>query len=199
MASGLTEIADLILEDGTGIEDANSYNDIATVDAYANLRQDAPALAWIGADESNKVAALIIATQYLDLRWSYRGFITYPGSDALVTQKLQWPRDNVADSRGVPIAEDVIPIIISEACSEYAARAIDPATNEARALLNDLVTQDASGRSIIETLAVVGPLKEQFKYKSSGGRNRYTDYGTADRIIRDSGFLSGSGESAVTQ
>ncbi len=197
MASGLTEAADLIVEDGTGIDDANSYASRATVEAYANLRQDVFAVAWTGADEPNQVAALVIASQYLDLRWRYEGVITNPGTDVLVTQKLQWPRTGVVDCRGVAVEDDEIPLTLEEACSEYAARAIDPVTGDARALLVDLESQDASGRNVIETLAEVGPLKEQIKYSKTKGTRTWANYGNADRIIRESGYLASAGETLV--
>lgn len=197
MATGLTEAADLVVEDGTGKSDANSYNDIATVTAYCNLRQDSFTARWAEADEPNRVAALIIATQYLDLRWLWEGAITNVGDDLTLPQKLQWPREFTLDDRSVEIDNDEIPDRISEAISEYAVRALDPTTFDAVLLLPDLETQDAAGRHIIETLNQVGPLKEQTKYSSTKGRTRFPDYGTADRIIRKSGLILASGGSIV--
>lgn len=197
MATGLTEVADLIVEDGTGIDDANSYAALATITAYVNLRQDAVLSNWTIANESNQVAAAIIATQYLDLRWCYESTITNPGTDILLPQALQWPRLFAVDSRGVTVEEDEVPTYIIDGLAEYAARAINLTTFEAQALLVDSVTQDPSGRFITETLKQVGPLKSQVKYSETKGTKTFENYGNADRIIRTSGLVVFSGASAI--
>ncbi len=197
MASGLTEADDLVVEDGSGVDDANSYSDIATVLAYTRLRQDANLAPWNTADESNQVAALIIATQYVDLRWRYEGIISFPGDDTTLPQALQWPRARAVTDRGISVPDDELPSDIVDATAEYAARAIDPVTFQARALLIDSVTQDASGRFITETLEQVGPLREQIKYSDTKATRKFADYGNADRIIKFSGLLSLAGERAL--
>lgn len=198
MANGLTESNDLIVEDGTGIDDANSYAARATIDEYVNLRQDAVLANWSIADESNQVAALIIATQYLDIRWCYKSSITNLGTDIILPQALQWPRLLLVDSRGVTIESDEIPTYIIDGLAEYASRAIDPVTFEARALLVDSVTQDPSGRFIKETFEQVGPLRELIKYSESKATRKIADYGNADRILRNSGLVVlGAGSMAI--
>jgi len=198
MASGLTEVADLVVEDGTIVAGANSYNALADITAYATLRQDTPAVAWLNAGESDQVAAAIIAADYMDTRWKFSSSISDPGTDVLAAQDLEWPRLAQYDSRWVWIADDEIPGWITDAHSEYAMRAITPATFVARALLNDLVTQDASGRFIKETFQQVGPLRKQVKYSDSKGTKTWSNYGNADRIMRASGLVvSASGTMAV--
>jgi hypothetical protein len=198
MASGLTESADLIVEDGTGKDDSNSYSDLAGVTAYVNLRQDVNLLPWLGANESNRVAAAIIATQFLDLRWRYEGSIANPGDDEEVRQRLQWPRSGVYDDRGVEVEDDEIPELLAEAFAEYSARALDPTTFQARQLLTDQTTEDGTGarRRVKETYKKVGPIVNQVKYfgRSSG---KFADYGNADEIIKRSGYLSTAGERTV--
>jgi hypothetical protein len=194
MATGLTEAADLIVEDGTLVVDANSYNTIAFIDAYVNLRQDAVLSRWRNANEANKVAAAIIGTEYLDMRWAYGGDIVEAGDDVTLPQVLMWPRSDMFDARGVEIEEDEIPIILKNAHAEYAARSIVATTFAAGALLADSETQDPSGRFVTEKLKQIGPLKTHTKYSGSKGRQVFADYGNADRLIRMSGFLASSGE-----
>lgn len=197
MSTGLTEATDLIVEDGSGIDDANSYADRATISAYVNLRQDAVLSNWTVANESNQVAAAIIATQYLDLRWCFESSITNPGTDLLLPQALQWPRLLAVDSRGVTIEDDEVPTDIIDGLAEYAARAINPTTFEAQALLVDSVTQDPSGRFIKETFQQVGPLRELTKFSETKPRTTFQDYGNADRILRTSGLVIFSGNMAI--
>lgn len=61
----------MIVEDGTGLLDANSYASIATADAFAALSGagiDA-ALAWAALDDAAKEQHLIIATDYIDRKF----------------------------------------------------------------------------------------------------------------------------------
>lgn len=199
MAEGLTESADLIVEDGTIVADANSYQTLAAILSYANLRQDKYALAWIEADESNRVAAAIIATDYMDDRWCFTSTITDVGTDLLAAQELQWPRLQQTDSRGVVVFDDEIPGWVTDSHSEYAMRSIfASATFEATALRLDSVTQDVSGRFIKETFKQVGPLRSQVKYSESKATRKTADYGNADRILRVSGLVVlGAGSSAI--
>ena len=197
MASGLTESADLIVEDGSGIEDANSYSDIATALAYINLRQSAKLTPFKSAIESNRVAALILASEYIDLRWRYEGVITFPGDDVTLPQALQWPRDGAVDDRGLIVADDELPLSLVNATIEYAARAINPTTFDAQSLLSDRPVDDDSGKFITEKTEVLGPLRETTKWSGSKGRTTWVDYGNADRIMRNSGLLATSGERLV--
>lgn len=197
MSEGLTELADLIVEDGSGIAGANSYNDLAAITAYATLRQDVYALAWLEADESNQVSGAIIATDYMDDRWCFTSSITDIGTDILAAQDLQWPRLEQKDSRGVTVAEDEIPGWITDSHAEYAVRTITPITFIAKALRVDLVTQDASGRFIKETFEQVGPLREQIKYSDTKATRKTADYGNADRILLNSGLVVLGGSMAI--
>lgn len=74
-----------VVEDGTGLPNANSYLAVADADAY---NVDHGNTAWLGADV-DKQAALIRATAYIDA--SYRGrFPGYPTSGRI--QNREWPR-----------------------------------------------------------------------------------------------------------
>lgn len=198
MAEGLSESADLVVENGTIIAGANSYNTLAAVNAYATLRQDTYALAWLEADESNRVAAAVIATDYMDGRWCFTSTITDPGTDLLAAQDLQWPRLQQTDSRGVIVADDEVPGWVTDSHAEYAMRVIDTTTFLAKALRVDLETQDASGRFIKETFEQVGPLRERIKYSESKATRKTADYGNADRILLNSGLVVlGAGSMAI--
>ena len=196
MASGLTEAGDLVVEDGTGKDDANSYSSIADADTYANERQVGAFIAWKDADESNKVAALIIATQYVDLRWRYVGSISVEDAGAGDPQALKWPRGPAVDADGIDVSDEVASQII-DATVEYAARAIDPTTLEARELLFDEENLDSANRFIKLKREKLGPLEEETRYSESRATSKLRDYGRADKIIRESGLLAGAGERTV--
>jgi hypothetical protein len=72
----------IILEDGTGRADANSYADINEADLYHSLRGNSD---WTDADITDKIAALVRATDYIES--------TYEADNEPLTdvQSLQWP------------------------------------------------------------------------------------------------------------
>ncbi len=198
MSTGLTESADLTLEDGTGVVGANTYNALTTITDYATDRQTGPFQNWLDADESNQVSAAIIAAKYVDDRWGpFKSVILEDGDDdPALAQGLLFPKAfEVIDSRGLEVSETV-PIQISQAHSEYACRAIDPTTLEAVELQPDLVRQDDAGRTVDRKREVLGPLEEETWFGSSG-KVKWTDFGTADQIIRQSGLLASSGETIL--
>ena len=197
MASGLTELANLIVEDGDGIADANSYQTLAAITAYANLRQYGPFTAWGNANESNQVAAAIEAARYMDVRWSFDGYISYENTGLGDPQTLKWPRTNSVDIDGIAWESDEIPLQILNAHSEYAARAIDATTLEAVSLQSDLVTQDESGRFIERTREKLGPLESETRYSTSKRVHKWPRYGSADQILLSSGLIVTRGNRSI--
>jgi hypothetical protein len=77
----------LIVEDGTGLADADSYLSLAGADAYHGALGNG---SWATAAAAEREAALRRATQYLDTRYRWRG---EPLTD---TQALAWPRTAAA-------------------------------------------------------------------------------------------------------
>ncbi len=96
-------MASLIPEDGTGIENADTYATAAEVSAYAAKR----GLAFT-AVEAEQERALVLACDYLQtLNW--KGTPTNP------TQALAWPRKGITG-----IADDQIPAALKNAQSQLA-------------------------------------------------------------------------------
>lgn len=91
----------LIIEDGSGLPDAESYVGVADCEAYALSH----GLAFAG-DEPVKDARLRRATQYLDAQY------TFKGEEQTDTQALAWPR---SVATGVPRE-------IVSACCELACK-----------------------------------------------------------------------------
>jgi hypothetical protein len=85
----------LIIEDGSNVENANSYVSAADARTFATLRG-----IELSADDSVVEAQLILAMDYIEaLRDDFKGFKTNErlnGSEyEEVAQSLQWPRCNV--------------------------------------------------------------------------------------------------------
>ena len=77
----------LIVEDGTGVVSANSYDTVANAQSYFDLKGTTIVIT----EES-----LINATQYLDLRFGMQ----YNGSKIGQDQSLSYPRTSFADQEG---------------------------------------------------------------------------------------------------
>jgi hypothetical protein len=143
----------VIVEDGTGKADANSYASEAEADAYIAARGDP---AWGALQASEKSAALIRATDYM------RGYMhIWKGVRAVSTQALDWPRRYVYDFDGTLLAENVLPLPVKTACIELAHRAAaGPLTIEPE--------YDASGRLPTKIVKKVGPIDKELTYPQRG-------------------------------
>lgn len=175
--------AELILEDGTGIVDANTYALFVTADAYHSLRGN---VAWADADDVDKATALVNATLYTDLRWSYVGSISVEDTGAGDPQALDWPRNNfdfdLFDSDGIDVT-DTVPQQIIDGMLEYALRALEGP------LLPDPTVPDDAGRFVKLTREKLGPLEEEIRYSDSRGTRTTRRYPVPDTIIRQSGLV----------
>lgn len=144
----------LIVEDGTGLANAESYASVATANAYHTAMGNA---AWTGVD-AVKEAALRRATQYLDTRYRYRGL------PLTQTQALAWPRSyTLSASLGYEWSQqfnDWPPSRLVDACCELALRALTGA----------LYADQEAGRVKAET---VGPISVTYAEQANGGQVRY--------------------------
>lgn len=142
----------LIIEDGTGVANANSFVTDAEYTAYATSRG-----LTVGADAVIREKELILASDFLEsLRASYQGFKTDQ------TNSLQWPRRGVFID-GFPVLDDSIPQELKNAQIEAAAFAN----------ANDLISNKASQNVESEKVDVI-----EISY-FSGGK---TGSGALDRI-----------------
>ncbi len=101
-----------IVEDGTIVEDANSYVTEAEFDYYCDSLGKDP-------DDGDVEQALVRGTQAIDARYRAR----YPGTRAEGRdQSLEWPRTEATDINGFDIDEDEIPQEVKDAVCEAALR-----------------------------------------------------------------------------
>lgn len=97
----------LIVEDGTGLTNSNSY--LSLSDALTLIKSTAGNVDWQLASASQRQVALIAATQYVDTKWRFYGQVMD------TTQALQWPRTKNWDSQGNLIPPGTLPIQLKKA------------------------------------------------------------------------------------
>jgi hypothetical protein len=172
----------LIVEDGTGLPNSNSYADATFADAYFLDRNNST---WAALSGTQKDAALIAATDYIDVRFGplFKGLILLDSAvdPDVVTQALQFPRD----------AFSGVPINVKKATAEYAVRA------SSSPLAPDLDV-DSSGFEISRKYEKVGPIEERTDFATSGaGSSRlyFKPYPAVDALLRP--FFRGNGSSVI--
>jgi len=126
----------LIVEDGTGKADAETYISLAGFKTYCARRNRR----YEDYIEPHMEAALIDATAYLDGRYLYKG------ARKLATQALEFPRTGLVDRSGHTISG--VPLRVAHACCELALKKLENGAS----LFEDL---DRGGQVVSET---VGPI-----------------------------------------
>lgn len=104
----------LIVEDGTGRADAESYCSVAYADAYFSARNVSN---WDGSD-AHKEGLLRLATDFMQQRYTS----LWQGYRKTSTQALDWPRYDVIAFE-YDVSSTVVPDAIMRACAELAHRA----------------------------------------------------------------------------
>jgi hypothetical protein len=102
----------LIVEDGTGRDDAESYVSVVDLKAYA----DARGLGYGSATDTALEQKLREATTYIDARYRYKGSRTSP------EQSLEFPRASLVDWSGLTVTG--VPRRVKHAACELALKAL---------------------------------------------------------------------------
>jgi len=136
----------LIVEDGTGRSDAESYISTIYARAYHAARGN---VAWEALTVAEMEEALRKATDYMVSEYRFR----WIGQRINTTQALDWPRYSIPDINNSTIPEEV-----KKACAEFALRSLSGP------LLDDL-SQAVIAKS-------VGPLSVTYD-RNSSQRRRY--------------------------
>jgi hypothetical protein len=103
----------LIVENGSMVNNANSFVDVQFVDTYQQMRgnttwPEAPAPPEEDPNNDIKVISIIKATDYLNgLNWSGRKY--YPD------QIMAWPRNNASNSYGIGLPCNIVPMAVKYA------------------------------------------------------------------------------------
>lgn len=139
----------LIVEDGTGVPEAESYNSIAAISAYWLKRPHTGyAVAWAAADSDTQEGAAREATDYLDATFG----ALYRGTRKGYVQGRLYPRSGADDGTGYPLPD--LPPELVQATSELAGRAV-----------SGLLSPDADLSGAIKSTSVkVGPITDSIEY-----------------------------------
>lgn len=156
--------ANFLVEDGTGVDGANSFVDVAYADQYF---LDRAVTTWTGVD-GVKQSALVRATDYVTTRYTLR--------------------DDLVPALGGPAADPVItvPDKLKRAISEYAVRALS-------ADLAPDPTVDESGQKVIGSTETVGPITETKSFTPGGTTFIFRPYPAADILLKGLIVRSGGG------
>lgn len=113
----------LIVEDGTGLSNAESYVSVAFVDNYFNTFYSAlPSYPWKAQREDLKEIALRQVTSYYEFKYA----IDLPGIRKTSSQNLSWPRIGALHD-GSYIDSAVVPTLLKQAIAELAIKYVtDP-------------------------------------------------------------------------
>lgn len=103
----------IVVEDGTGKTNANSYVSVADADAYLAIKIGQNS-AWNALVTGTKESYLEWATTLLDQRTRWSGFKSVQAS------ALAWPRTGVIDREGFSVATNVVPTPVADAVVEIA-------------------------------------------------------------------------------
>jgi hypothetical protein len=157
----------LIVEDGTGIQGAESYATVAYVTAYWAARtNDSNATIWAALnDDGKKEGSLRAATSYLDATWG----VMYKGKRRGWVQGLLWPRSGALDNDGYELP--ALPDELKRAVAELAVRA------SAGPLAPDV----AHGDAVKSESKKVGPLEVSTTYVD--GASTKVRYGIVEGLI----------------
>lgn len=148
-----------LAEDGTGLEESNSFTSVAYADDYFTDRGNTT---WEALTSEQKQVALIKSTDYIEQRWSE----SFWGAKLVSTQALSFPRTT----------DDAYPVRLKKACCEYAFLASQ----------NKLLSEpdlSSTGQLIKRKRERILGFEEEIHYDAY--RNgKYLPHPTADALIR---------------
>ena len=154
----------LVVENGTGLPDANSYCDLDYAVEYCTMKGYTD---WLKLSENQQKIFIIRGTEFVD------NFYTWKGIRHRQSQSMAFPRDDIYDDDRYPV--DGIPDKLKKACIEAAFL---NASSSANTLFS---TKDENGKAKkqkVDTLEV-----EYFNAEQSGLSAADVDYKTIYDIL----------------
>ena len=162
----------LVVEDGSGKPDADTYVSLTYANTYHEKRRNSR---WAG-DFSvhQREAGLIRAADYIDKRFGHR----FLGVQFRDEQALSWPRLDAVDRDG-RIYDGEVPLNIKKACAEYALRAaiigvlapdpvpLVPTQSLEFQMVPTARATESVGGEVIKRVEKVGPLEVSTSFQSS--------------------------------
>ena len=165
----------LIVEDGTGLADAESYISVLDCDALL-ISWGRSTAAWVALDDADKEGLLRNSTMFIDSDYSSK----FSGEVLNDTQALSWPRQNAYKRNGQFIPSDSVPAEVLRACSFIAVETITSGV---------YADEDNGARISSESVGLgSGALSEAKTYV--GGKETSYNSKSADLVLKP--VLSGS-------
>ena len=165
----------LIVEDGTGLANAESYISVADCDTIL-VSWGRSSSAWVALDETTKEAQLRNSTMYIDSTYAGK----WSGEVVNNTQSLSWPRLNAYKANGQSIPSDEVPSEVLRAASFIAVESIDGGV---------YANEDNGARIASESVGLgSGALSESKSY--IGGKDASYSSKSADLVLKP--LLSGT-------
>lgn len=154
-----------VVEDGTGLTNSNSYNDITFLDVYHTDRNNED---WLELTLQEKEVNAIKATDYIDVRFEYLG------QKLKNTQSLEFPRSNLFVD-GFQL--EGVPDILKKAHAELALISV------VQTLFNE-PTVSERGLFLTKERTQVGPIEEEFEYDPELGLTVTKEFPIPDRLLQ---------------
>lgn len=157
----------MVVEDGTGLTDSNSYVSVDFADDYFSARGVS---GWETLEEEAKEQALIKATDYID------NVFQWHGKKASSEQALRFPRNNLYDYEGNEITG--IPVNLMQAVCDAAVL-----VSEGTELFQ---TQEANGNVVSEKIGELSFTYQKSTSEAVSGLSLYDSINTKLRgLYRD--------------
>lgn len=145
----------IVVEDGTGLTNADSYISVADADTYFSILPTTLTSSWDALSTTDKENYLKWATRVLDTKTEFEGDKTVEAS------ALRWPRKCVTDRDGIDIDDNVVPKEVENATVELV-----------RILLGEDITtgQDVDNLKFIKVDVI------ELEYQDDTAQNRIPAY-----------------------
>lgn len=165
----------LIVEDGTGLADAESYISVADCDSIL-VSWGRSTTEWEALTEAQKEGQLRNSTMYIDSTYAHK----FSGEVLNSVQALAWPRQDAYKKNGQSIPSDEVPGEVKNACAFVAVESV---TNGV------YFDEDNGARIASESVGLgSGALTESKTYQ--GGKDSSYTSKSADLVLNP--LLSGS-------
>jgi len=156
----------IVVEDGTGKSNSNSYISVADAETY-NDNHDADSV-WDALSDANKEKSLKLATAYLDNTYQ----MVWLGTQTNEDQALDWPRTGVTKNKEWTYDSDEMPQVLLDATVE-AAIVSGNGTNLMPHLTNPVTKKRQKNK--------VGPLEQDTEYQ--GGNSPVTVFSKVASLV----------------
>lgn len=104
----------IIVEDGTGLTNADALILVAFFQAYC----DARGLDYSAYSNTQQEQAIVRSSDYMTFGFTWRGFKLKERGHADGEQALAWPRQYVWDRNGYNIEDNIVPVEVQKATAE---------------------------------------------------------------------------------